>query len=260
MNTQDNIRQQSHKDPAQLEREIDQQRDHIGEIVQALESRLAPGDMLRRFLGAGKDGSGEFAHNLGATIKANPVPTLMTAAGLLWLAAGQNRHATHASPTSGTTAGTHASHAHAIGEHMHQMHEGMSEKLGTARQRAGESMHHAMDGARHGAQRANEGFHRMLDENPMAIGAMGIAVGALLGALLPSTRKEDELMGQASDRLKDEARHLAREGRDQVAAAGRDVTEGHGDSAAGTSAGAPQPSRGSSNGGSGASPGGSLPG
>lgn len=221
MNTRDSIRSQSQKDPAQLEREIDQQRDHIDQIVQALESRFEPGELLRRFFDAGKDGGGEFAHNLGATLKANPVPALMTAAGLVWLYAGQDRRS-----APSTTDAT--SRMHAAGEHMQHMREGMSDKLGAARQRTGDSMHHAMDSARHGAQRASAGFQDMLDDNPMAIGAMAIAAGALLGSLLPSTRREDELMGSTSDRLKEKACDAAREGRDQVAAAGREVTRGDG--------------------------------
>lgn len=223
MSSYDSIREQSRKNPEQLEREIDQQRHHIDEIVQALESRFTPGEMIRKVFGAGKDGGGEFAHNLSQTMKAHPVPTLMTAAGIAWLYASQNRPASHVTATG-------HSRTHAMGEHMHDMGKGVSDKLGTARQRTGESMHHAMDSARHGAQRANEGFHTMLDENPMAIGAMGIAVGALLGALLPSTRREDELLGEKSDRLKDEVRHAAREGRDRVAEAGREVTRGDGSS------------------------------
>jgi hypothetical protein len=222
MTINDSIREQSRKDPEQLEREIDQQRHHIDEIVQALEARFAPGEMIRKVLGAGKEGGGEFAHNLGATLKANPVPTLLTAAGLTWLIASQNRTSTY------TTGATGQSRTQAMGEHMHDMRQGMSEKASAARQRTGESMHHAMDSARHGAQRANERFHTMLDDNPMAIGAMGIAIGALLGAVLPSTRREDELLGDKSDRLKDQMRHAAREGRDRVAEAGREVTRADG--------------------------------
>lgn len=228
MNTRDTIREQSRKDPAQLEREIDQQRHHIDEIVQALESRFAPGELMRRVFSAGKDGGGEFAQNLSTTVKNNPVPALITAAGLVWLYAGQNRPAPHSSVTTGE------SRTHAAGERMHQMREGMSEKLGSARQRTGESMHHAADSARHGARRANEGFQTMLNENPLAVGAMAIAVGAMLGALMPSTRREDELMGETSDRLKEQARHAAKEGRDQVAQAGRDVTRGDGGAGAPT--------------------------
>lgn len=204
MKTQDNIRIQSQKDPAQLEREIDQQRDHIVELVEALGSKLSPGEMFERVLGYGKEGGREFAGNLSHTVKSNPVPALLTAAGLLWLyTGGRNDSGT----STGTTAGTHKPD---LGERMQHVREGTSEKIQGVRRTA----HDAADSARYRAQRANEGFHHMLEDNPMALGAMGIAAGALLGAMLPVTRKEHELMGEASDRMTEQARELARSSRE----------------------------------------------
>src|SRR3546814_2664080 len=55
---------------------------------------------------------------------------------------------------------------------------------------------------RHTADRARGGFTQLLNEQPLALGAMGIALGALLAASVPPTRREDELMGQKSDELK----------------------------------------------------------
>ena len=206
MKTQDNIRIQSQKDPAQLEREIDQQRNHITELVQALGDRLSPGEMFERVLGYGKEGGREFAGNLSQTVRSNPVPTLLTAAGLLWLYTG-GRHDS-GTATTGTTAddlGTHKPH---LGERMQHVRQGTSERIQGVRRTA----HDAADSARDRAHRANEGFHHMLEDNPMALGAMGVAAGALLGAMLPVTRKEHELMGEASDRLTREAREIARGG------------------------------------------------
>jgi hypothetical protein len=91
MNTQDNIRMESQKDPAQLEREIDQQRNHIEQIVSALENKLSPGEIFDRMLNFGKGGGKDFASNLTDTVKANPVPALLTAAGLMWLYSGRNK-------------------------------------------------------------------------------------------------------------------------------------------------------------------------
>lgn len=228
MNARDSTRMQSHKSPEQLEREIDQQRVHIAEIIQALEHKLSPGDVVERALRHGKDGGREFASNLGETVKANPVPTLLTAAGLMWLYAGHDKRAAGSYPATDTASETGVKAAtwgtpH-LGERMRNVREGASGKLGAARHRAADSAHGAADSARHQAQRANAGFHHMLDDNPMALGAMGIAVGALLGAMLPPTRKEDELMGEASDRLTDEAKHLAETGREKAAERAREVT------------------------------------
>ncbi|HAN52132.1 MAG TPA: hypothetical protein DCQ75_03590, partial [Pseudomonas sp.] len=100
MSTHNQIDLEAQKDPSTLEREIDQQRAEIGNIVHALESKLSPGQMIDTALGYAKGGGGEFLHNLSDTVKANPVPTLLTGIGLVWLMAGQNRrpdYSAHAS-------------------------------------------------------------------------------------------------------------------------------------------------------------------
>jgi len=205
MKTRDDIRIQSQKDPAQLEREIDQQRNHIAELVEALGDRLSPGEMFERVLGYGKEGGREFAGNLSQTVKSNPVPALLTAAGLLWLYAGGRHDSGTTTTTAGSTTdpGTHKPH---LGERMQHVRQGTSERIQGVRRTA----HDAADSARYRARRANESFHHMLEDNPLALGAIGVAAGALLGAMLPITRTEHELMGEASDRLTREASGMAR--------------------------------------------------
>lgn len=66
------------------------------------------------------------------------------------------------------------------------------------------------DSARYGAQRARSGFDTMLHEQPLLLGAIGIALGAALGSMLPATRQEDELMGEARDRMAGEVKQQAR--------------------------------------------------
>ncbi|MFP7721434.1 DUF3618 domain-containing protein [Lysobacter sp. A3-1-A15] len=216
---------------AQLERDINLQRDHIGGLLDALESKLSPGEMFDRVLGYGKGGGREFASNLGDTVKANPLPTLMTAAGLMWLYA--NKDDTPRTRYPGSTgyeasgyadAGDYEDDDGGIRQRAREARDGMSGKMGHAKDRVGDAAHGAMDTARQRARQANDGFHHMLEDNPMAVGAMGIAVGAMLGAMLPSTRKEDELLGETSDDLKDDARSLAKRGYDRAAEAGRQVS------------------------------------
>lgn len=213
---------------AQLEREINVQRDHIGSLLDALESKLSPGEMFERVIGYGKGGGREFAGNLGETVKANPLPTLLTAAGLMWLYASKdNTPRPHTVEWRQGPRGTDEDEGddhEGMRQRVRDAKDGISEKMGSAKERAGDAAHGAMDSARHRARQANEGFHHMLEDNPMAVGAMGIAVGALLGAMLPSTRKEDELLGEVSDELTDDAKSLAKRGYEHAAQAGREVS------------------------------------
>lgn len=225
MTSQDNnIRIQSTRDPAQLEREINQQRDHIAELVDALGSKLSPGEMFERALSYSKGGGQEFVGNLSRTIRDNPVPAVLTAAGMLWLFAetrSDSAGTTTTVRTTSDTATTGLDKPH-LGERMQHLREGASEKI----HGAGRVAHNAADSARNRAHRASEGFQNMLDDNPMAVGAMGVVAGALLGTMLPITRKEHELMGHTSDQLTDRAREKTRAGLDAASDIGREVKAG----------------------------------
>jgi len=54
-------------------------------------------------------------------------------------------------------------------------------------------------------------FVDLCREQPLVLTGLGIAVGAMIGALLPATETEDRLMGETSDRVKDRAQDLASE-------------------------------------------------
>jgi hypothetical protein len=58
-------------------------------------------------------------------------------------------------------------------------------------------------------------------ENPIGLAAGSIAVGFLLGMLIPRTQMEDERLGELSDQVKEQARDVGREALDQ----GRDLAE-----------------------------------
>ena len=60
-----------------------------------------------------------------------------------------------------------------------------------------------------------------LQEQPLVLAGLGLAIGGLLGASLPSSEAEDRLMGEASDAAKSEARSFAQEQVDK----GRHVAE-----------------------------------
>ncbi|MFP3499986.1 DUF3618 domain-containing protein, partial [Pseudomonas sp. SIMBA_059] len=68
----------AHKDPDLLEQEINARREHISDLVDALEQRLSPGQMVDRLLAYAKGNGGEFFQNLGTTLKNNPVPATLT--------------------------------------------------------------------------------------------------------------------------------------------------------------------------------------
>ncbi|KQT64412.1 MULTISPECIES: DUF3618 domain-containing protein [unclassified Aureimonas] len=63
----------------------------------------------------------------------------------------------------------------------------------------------AADEARRLGSRARRTFLDTLQDEPLVIGAVALAIGAAIGASLPSTRIEDEYLGDARDNLRDQA-------------------------------------------------------
>jgi hypothetical protein len=56
---------------------------------------------------------------------------------------------------------------------------------------------------------ARDSLMSMVKEQPLMAGAVGLAIGAAIAAALPKTEAEDQLLGEASDNLKDAAAKLA---------------------------------------------------
>jgi len=54
-------------------------------------------------------------------------------------------------------------------------------------------------------------FLQFCRTQPLVLAGLGMALGAVVGALIPPTETEDQLMGQTSDRLKDQAADVAQD-------------------------------------------------
>jgi len=256
---QENFREDSEKAPKDLEQEIDGVRKHMEHTLDLLERKLSPGEMIDSVLNIARGEGGSFARNLTTQVQNNPLPTLLTGVGMLWLMSASNRP-----PSQGRRSGDGQAHkamhetiggardatrraqegGQELGERAHEW----SERMSGAAAQAGHGMHDMADSMRERAGRAGrsarEGFRGMesqygnlMQEQPLLLGALGLALGAALGAMVPRTEAENELMGEYSDRVKrkaaDESRQgyqLARDTAERVAdAAQREVTQGRHD-------------------------------
>lgn len=245
--TADRIDAESHKDPERLEREIDQKREDIGQIVDALENKLSPGQIFDRVVNFSKGNGREFTQNIGHTLKTNPVPVVLTSIGLLWLYASRNDRPAPSSgrstfvasrPGTGSATDTDGmlDRAREIGSHVADSvsdtwNQAKSSVSDTA-SRVADTASHLADSAQDAratvqqqAERVTQGFNNLLRDNPLALGAIGIAVGALLGAALPTTESENRLMGETSDRLAEKAKQVVQTGADKAREAVHDMAE-----------------------------------
>jgi len=73
---------------ADLQREIESDRQRIEEKLHAIQERMSPGELMDEFIAyARKSGGADFLSNLGGAMKANPIPVALTGIGLAWLLA-----------------------------------------------------------------------------------------------------------------------------------------------------------------------------
>lgn len=130
-----------------------------------------------------------------------------------------------------------------FGHSMDEHGPGLKERLADKAHHLGERAHHWRDdmrdgtshlyhASRHGAQDASrwarDAGHQtshFIQEHPLVAGALGFAIGAALGGLLPSTRREDAALGEYRDRLMSEAAERGHEQADKMQHALHERTE-----------------------------------
>lgn len=130
-----------------------------------------------------------------------------------------------ASGRASAAAGSAKGKAHDIAEGARQRVEsarrGLHDARDNARRRAGQ----AREQARHARQSTSQFIH----EQPLVAAGIALTVGAILGGLLPSTRRESELLGSKSDEFKRNVKHqaesLAEEGQRRVRTAAESAAE-----------------------------------
>lgn len=119
--------------------------------------------------------------------------------------------------TKDAVSGAAHSAKHAVSGAAHSAREKAGDVADRARYRASE----LRGQARYKARQARTGFWEMMESNPLAMGAATLAVGVLAGLAIPSTRKEDELLGETRDHLMEDLKTRGQE----VLEKGRQVAE-----------------------------------
>ncbi len=250
LNKLSNLRDDAHKDPATLEREIDQTRANMDQTLGALERKLSPGQLLDQAMEFARENGGELANNFGRAVKENPVPALLTAVGIAWMVASSNRPKssladayddryapddfkaadfddtgyeddsgdqkeglTEKAQRLKATAGETLSDA---GQRVKSAAERTRQKLVGTKQTVSSGLRRSSGTAQVQTQRVREGFNSLFTEQPLLLGALGIAVGAAIGAALPATEQEDRLFGSVRDKTLSEAKQRGVESYEQV--------------------------------------------
>lgn len=104
-------------------------------------------------------------------------------------------------------------------ERMSGMAHSARDTMGRAAHGATEQISRAADTTRRFTRSAGEragyarqGMSDMMQNNPLMLGALGLVIGVAIGYALPSTRREDEMLGPSRDELLNRARQAGEEG------------------------------------------------
>ncbi len=197
-------------------------RQHIGETLDAIQSRLTPQHLLAEARDTVIDTTREKAEQVGqiaqATVKSagsalsetlaeNPLIGAVVGAGLQWFAilgksGGSTMDNQLQNPLDATvhrvqdTAGQVASTAQQIGAQVQQQ-----------------------------TQQATGWLQHTFEENPLLIGAVAVATGLAIGMAIPGTPQENRLMGETRDQLVQKAQHVAQETVHKVQAVTQETTQ-----------------------------------
>jgi ElaB/YqjD/DUF883 family membrane-anchored ribosome-binding protein len=210
--------------PEQILTEIHRTRDELERTLSAIEHRLTPGQLVDQSLDYLRhSGANEFVHNLGGAAKHNPLPVALVGIGLAWLMAlGREPAQNYGSSVSSSNLRERASGAmESASETLASTKERISGNVTSMRERASE----VADTAREQWQRARGGLDYLVHEQPLALGAIGLALGAVLGAAAPRTRQEERLMGDASRRLAERAKELGQQQLEKAEQTAKQVAE-----------------------------------
>ncbi len=205
--------------------------------------RLSPGRMVDEALVYAREaGVADFGRNLGRSVRDNPLPVALVGVGLAWLMAGGRPGTAGASAGSASgngddLAGRARAAAAAMTRRAGETQEAFEQRLYDAKagvlglKRSAEdtvsdfrarvdagleeaSRHYGRlrdqtaEALRDGSRRAGEAASQtlgQLQEQPLLMAALGVSLGAALGALLPTTQVEDDLMGEAGDAVREHA-------------------------------------------------------
>lgn len=222
---------------AQAERDAEHARANLELSLDRLRSRLTPGSMLDEGLSLVRDGGvAEFGRNLGRQAKNNPLPIALVGAGLAWLMLARKDRPVRDLEQNYRTAEGDASATAAFADGAARTASRMTDGVHAAQVRAGEAydsaataaadatdqVRRASDATMQGAERlrreASDRMSTLMREQPLVLGAFGLALGAVIGAALPRTDAEDRVMGATSDQVKAGALDAVQEQAGKVAA------------------------------------------
>jgi hypothetical protein len=193
----------------------------------------------------------DFVRDLGEAVRKNPLSAALIGMGVLWLFTG-NRPAERAGkfargsgfdriPDAAGNAfgGTHStlrSRVDSFGERVMPTKDTLQDRAADVLENAarfgheqgGAASEYAFSIPEHGAEifdTVRSNLKDLFRAQPIALGAIGLAIGAGIAAALPSSEAEDAYLGETSDTVKAKAAQFAAEQTDRAATVAENVMQ-----------------------------------
>jgi len=227
----------------QIMGDIRETRSHMGETIDAIQDRLSLSNISEQVservntaVESAKDAVYEATIGKATTmmkdvsntavvrsVKDNPLPFALIGVGAGLLAhsayAGKKgdryKNWRYVKNSPGSTAPSSEERGAALMDNVsakaNEAYDKVAEKADTAYQGATEMLSKAKDTASEYGDQAKAIYDRHIEETPLAVGAVALALGAAVGLAIPSTRYEDQWLGEARDDLFEKAQGTASE-------------------------------------------------
>jgi len=220
------------KSAAEFEREAEAARARVVETAESIRGKMTPGQLLDEFTGIFSGGeSSAMLDNLRTQVRDNPLPVTMVGAGLAWLMLGSGpsnggrRPAGYAAAMApgrrddadgGASGSTLADAATSLSSAASSVGDSLSSAATIAAE--GLTSNAASAGSATGdmAAKAGRSAQELLNDQPLAVAAVGLAIGAAIGAMLPHTAMEDEQLGGYREQLRNTSQDMLNQGLEQA--------------------------------------------
>lgn len=246
------------KKTRQIQEEIADTREEMAETIDAIQEKLRPANLvadakekvrtattekvrhMTETASEAAEGAVRYtrdaAYDIANGARQNPIPALMIGAGVAWLLMGRARRQSEQRPRPRPSDWRTEAYPERAHEPSSEYYRSQRVAAGTAvdledwrddargpkrfANSAREAAGQARNRVRNTTRAAQNGFQRLLRDNPLLVGAAAIVAGAAVGAALPETERENELLGETRDSVVDRAQQAARDAASTV----REVT------------------------------------
>jgi ElaB/YqjD/DUF883 family membrane-anchored ribosome-binding protein len=198
---------------ADLEQRGEQIRANLDHTLDEIQRKFSSGELLDRSVEFIRESGSELLREAADTVRQNPVPVLLTAAGLVWLV-------TSVAKSRSDDGGYASREREWLRDEERWDRSARGRVKGAAQQvrskarrvqgQVTERLSGSMQSVQVRSREARSKLDDLVQEQPIAFGALALAAGALIGAALPMTEYENKWVGPVHDRTVARAKEAGR--------------------------------------------------